>query len=157
MNKIYRLFLFFFLLAPLSLSAHSLDSFLFDASSKSLNAESIDLDQWNYFSERLLQPDQRWSGQSELVTLQEVASKITYGTLAIRVKIDSSLKNAELGVEVPSIFSSYQLFENGRNIGGKGKVGTTRESSIPSVEPAVYYFTPTADTIKLVLYVNNFY
>ena len=157
MSKIFRLFLLFFLFAPLSILAQSSNFFLFDVTNKSLTNETIDLDRWNYFFERTLPPDQRWAGQSELVLLQEVVQKITYGTFALRIKIDSSLRNSVLAVEVPSVFSSYRLFENGRSIGSKGKIGTTKESSIPSVESTVYYFTPGADTIELILHVNNFY
>src|SRR6185369_15338103 len=157
MSKIFRLFLLFFLFAPLSILAQSSNFFLFDVTNKSLTNETIDLDRWNYFSERTLPPDQRWAGQSELVLLQEVVQKITYGTFALRIKIDSSLRNSVLAIEVPSVFSSYRLFENGRNIGSKGKIGNTKESSIPSVESTVYYFTPVADTIELILHVNNFY
>ncbi len=130
---------------------------VFDASEKEIDDQFIDLEKWNFFPNQFLHNRSGGLENSKVVSIHDESRKIGYGTFALALLIKPSLKNSEIAIEVPSLFSSYDLFANGKSIASKGKVGKDRESSVPEIKPSVCFFKATTDTILLVLQASNFY
>jgi len=138
-------------------SAQNSNLAFFDASDRQLNIDFVELERWSFFTDRLLYPPSAEWENSSRVSIHEESRKIGFGTFALVVLITPALKNSEIAIDVPSLFSSYELFANGKSIGSKGKVGKDAQSSSPDIKPAVYSFVATTDTVLLVLHASNFY
>ncbi|GHN01367.1 hypothetical protein WSM22_28560 [Cytophagales bacterium WSM2-2] len=154
MKKIRLCSLILFWCLPSCLLAQSL---ILDASHKNLEDESLDLKQWAYFNSQLLADRRVWPQNDGRLTIESGLKEIDAGTFVLNVVINSIHKNANLAIEVPVIFSSYQLFVNGQQVGSKGKVGLSVQTCVPEPRPDTYRFKSTGDTIQLVLRVANFY
>jgi hypothetical protein len=128
-----------------------------DLTDKSFSKETVELRSWNFFQERLIDHTQSLPLASEPISIMKERRRGTYGTFVSLVKINPELKNKTLAIEVPSVFSSYQLLINGNLVGGKGKVGTELGNSAPFMRPDIYFFTPGVDTLQLILQMTNFY
>lgn len=57
---------------------------------------------------------------------------------------------------IPSVATSYRLWVDGAELGGRGVVGTSKETMSPKNVPNVYYFQPVRDRIELVVQVSSF-
>ncbi len=156
MNRIGLCLLFFSFCAPwLTLAQPSI--LILNAADKPLNSESVDLTTWAYFPNQLISNTNSLRPLGNTVSIESVFKEVSYGTFILYVKINPTLTKSALAVEVPALFSSYQLFANGNRIGAKGKVGASLQACVPETRPAVYFFRSDSDTIQFVLQVANFY
>ncbi|MGF7184000.1 hypothetical protein GGQ84_000075 [Desulfitispora alkaliphila] len=62
-----------------------------------------------------------------------------------------------IGLKIPRIFTSYNLWANGKLIASNGEVGKDSDHSTPQYLPKVKYIHPEADTVELIVQVANFY
>ncbi|MGE4284751.1 MAG: ATP-binding protein [Clostridia bacterium] len=84
---------------------------------------------------------------------EEDLSGTGYATYRLLIHHSS---NQILGIRIPRIFTSYNLWANGELIASAGEVGTDNKQMIPQYLPQVKYFKPETDTIELVIQVANF-
>jgi signal transduction histidine kinase len=61
-----------------------------------------------------------------------------------------------LGIKIPRIFTSYNLWVDGELLASAGKVSTESKQMIPQYLPQVKYFMPKTSTIEIVIQVANF-
>ncbi len=61
-----------------------------------------------------------------------------------------------LGIKIPRIFTSYNLWANGKLISSAGEVGMSIKEMTPQYLPQVKYIKPESDTIELIIQVANF-
>ncbi len=156
-NRIRFAVFFVSLCHPLFTRAQAANFPVIDGSDKDLNRETIELKNWAHFPDRLLPAHGQWPTDFEMISIDQIFGQVKFSTFAVEVTIGPSQKNAELAIEVPAIFSSYELLVNGERIGSKGKVGASPLQSSPEAGPAVYFFKSTKDTVQFILQVANFY
>jgi signal transduction histidine kinase len=80
--------------------------------------------------------------------------RIYYGTYRLKILLPNA--NTYLSIKLPVIGSSYTLYSNGVLISSRGKVGTTKEESIPNNQVGIYDFIHEQDSIELIIHVSNF-
>ncbi|MFT7155329.1 MAG: serine phosphatase RsbU (regulator of sigma subunit) [Parvicella sp.] len=81
-------------------------------------------------------------------------SSFGYATYRMRGLLPS--KHPELGIYIEKIHSSYKVFVNGQLVSEEGKVGSTKESSIPHWLPKVIRLDDVRDSIDIIIQVSNF-
>jgi len=77
-----------------------------------------------------------------------------YATYRAVLRIDSSWQ--VLALSVPAVYTSYKLWLNGQPFSENGKVGTSKNNSVPYWLPVTKSFTHGQDRIELVLQISNF-
>jgi len=77
-----------------------------------------------------------------------------YGTYRLVVKVPPA--EPVLALQMPNIFSAYKLYVNGRELGGSGKVGKSREESAARQQPQIITFASGGERVELLLQVANF-
>jgi hypothetical protein len=113
--------------------------------------------QWSFYENELLSEPLKPSGK--LSYFPEVLSKtgydgVQFGTYSITLLLPSNA--GRLAFEIPQLYSSYNLFVNGKLVAENGKPGTSRESTTPQWMPQISEFEST-DTLQVVLQLANFY
>jgi hypothetical protein len=130
----------------------------------------LDARGWN-FSENKIALNGYWTFfENELINISDSVMRsgsishfpgiwdqpIQYATYQLLVLLPSD--TASLAFEIPQFYCSYELWANNEKIAENGKVGTTRENSIPQWLPqAVTFKKPTTDSLSIVLRISNFY
>lgn len=122
--------------------------------------------EWQFYPLRLLEPAKtRWEEyESMYIKVPDSWHRYTwkgkplspYGYGTYRMVIFSTDEPLLLGLRVPFLTSSYNLYINGVLMVSEGKVGTNRESYIPHMVPRYVTFSNTP-TIELVVQIANFY
>lgn len=80
-----------------------------------------------------------------------------FATYHLKIKLSEEDVNEMLGLYLPNAFTSYKLWVNGKELGGAGLPGTTREATTAAYQPQVVYFTPNSQEVDLVFHVANFH
>ncbi|MFA5522937.1 MAG: sensor histidine kinase [Tissierellales bacterium] len=123
--------------------------------------------QWEFYWEELYTPEDFEEVDTitnrKLITLPRTWNKLIldthqlpgkgYATYRLVVHHNS---NEILGIKMPRIFTSYNLWVNGELIASAGKVGKNMNQAIPQYLPQVRYIRPEAGTIEFVVQVSNF-
>jgi len=113
---------------------------------------------WNFYKNQLLSGSFVHSGK--LTYFPEVLSKtghkgVQFGTYSMVVLLPPN--SGKLSLDIPQLYSSYNLFINGKLIAQNGKPGTSRETTTPQWKPEVIELAFTGDTLHVVLQIANFY
>ena len=113
---------------------------------------------WNFYENELLSGSLKHAG--ELTYFPEVLSKtghegVQFGTYSVTILLPENA--GKLAFDIPQLYSSYNLFVNGKFIAENGKPGTSRETTTPQWKPEVIEFEFTGDTLEVVLQIANFY
>ncbi|MEQ8926234.1 MAG: 7TM-DISM domain-containing protein [Fulvivirga sp.] len=85
------------------------------------------------------------------------ANKSSIGFGTYRLQVVGELTNKEVGIYLPSMYTSHRVFVNGTEVGHIGQVGTDRNTYEPFWQATIAKFTPTSDTIDLMIQVANFH
>ena len=115
--------------------------------------------EWEFFADEL---GVRTSASGDLRSVPE-SWKRSPGSLAAtgfgtyRLRIELGQVPPTLALRLSSVSTAYELRIDGRNLGGIGAVGTSKESSKPASREKVFYLNPTQDSIELELRVSNFH
>ncbi|MBN2161293.1 MAG: SpoIIE family protein phosphatase [Spirochaetes bacterium] len=143
----------------------------------------IDLSKWDFDREGTLKLDGEWEFYWKKLLASEDFAKIhppkKSGFLKLPAAWNGAVVDGEtLGSEgyatfrltvllgkthVPLSFrlidmrTTYALFVNGKKIASNGRVGTSRETSVPQYLPVVAAFAPHADRMEIVLQVSNYH
>jgi signal transduction histidine kinase len=62
-----------------------------------------------------------------------------------------------LGIDMPVFDSSYDLFLNGKYLGGNGVPGKSEDSTTPEYKRNFFRFIPDSDTLDIIINVSNFH
>lgn len=78
-----------------------------------------------------------------------------FATYRLRVLLPESYRNA-LAFDMPVFDSSYDLYVNGKYMGGNGIPGRTETETIPEYRRNFYKFDPVSDSLEIIINVSNF-
>jgi signal transduction histidine kinase len=81
--------------------------------------------------------------------------KFGYATYRLTVLLPQGLKSP-LGIDMPVFDSSYDLYINGKYMGGNGTTGKSPEESKPEYRRNFFRIIPETDTLTLIVIVSNF-
>jgi len=114
---------------------------------------------WRYFENRLTDPKEAFTSKSIFNYFPKVwnetqASGQGFATYAIQVVVPTQLET--LAIEIPQIYSAYQLWVNGTLTAVNGTVGRTLAETKPQWLPQTVSFTKPADTLEIVMQIANF-
>jgi signal transduction histidine kinase len=82
--------------------------------------------------------------------------KFGYATYRLTVLLPHGLKNP-LGIDLPVFDSSYDLYINGKYIGGNGTTGKSADESKPEYRRNFFRIIPDSDTLTIIIIVSNYY
>jgi signal transduction histidine kinase len=128
----------------------------------------ISLDgEWEFYWNKLLFPDDfqemDLTKTKNLIILPRAWNKYSIdgeklsanGYATYRLVINN-LGDRILGIKIPRIFTSYDLWINGELVGSSGKIGTNSKEMIPQYLPQINYLRSQTNTMELVIQVANF-
>ena len=119
------------------------------------NKDAVKLDgQWGFYFEQLLTPGQTSKKAGKFLSFpglwDEGQGFATY-TADVLIGHDINM----LSMDLPDMYSSYQLWVNGVAVARNGEVGTSRTDSKAQWIPKTVVF-PATDTLHIVLQLSNF-
>ena len=170
-SKVFRLLLLSFLLSPIILHASSplVEEGILDLRQQSGELYNISLSgDWQFFWHELLDPENPDAQAGESIIAEVPAywtsyedqipdiSGTGYGTYRLKVLLPQGFRDS-LALNIPVIDCSYEMFLNGARIAGSGKVGRSKESSLPGYLPEIFSFMNKTDTLDIMVHVSNFH
>ncbi len=84
---------------------------------------------------------------------EEVLSGEGYATYRLKVLLKEGM---DLGIRVPDVDTSYELYVNKIKIISSGKIGTSAENSIPEISIYYRYFSNPQNEIDILITITNF-
>jgi hypothetical protein len=78
-----------------------------------------------------------------------------FATYQLSVLVPKGIKSFAL--EIPQIYSSYELWVNGKSVAGNGKVGISEEETLPQWKPQTVLLQNAGTTLNILLQVANFH
>lgn len=79
-----------------------------------------------------------------------------FATYRIKILLPDGF-NKSLAFDMPVFDSSYDLYVDGKYMGGNGTPGRTEAETIPWYEKNFFRFEPGSDSISIIINVSNFY
>ncbi|MDK8181414.1 ATP-binding protein [Paenibacillus sp. UMB4589-SE434] len=119
---------------------------------------------WEYTPNQLLWPESKvsnpvyvqiphqWQANGRSLFQEDV---VNYATYRITLKLPSGYQN--YGIRVSNVKTASRLYVDGKLLGSRGQIGTSREKSIPNNRPYTVYFSPHKEEVELVLQASNFH
>ncbi|MEM7551327.1 MAG: sensor histidine kinase [Bacteroidota bacterium] len=166
-----RFFLVIFLY-PLLTTAHEfpvVENGIINLSHHELDNDFLDLvGNWKFYSNEFIDPSEIKQDLSEWIEVtspdvwkgytwkDKPLSGIGFGTYYLRIELPEDAK--ELGLKIPTIGTAGRVFVNGKEVAHIGKVGKSKEGSVPRFErPLVYLKAPFDQNIlEIIVHVSNF-
>ncbi|MGI6227607.1 MAG: sensor histidine kinase [Peptococcales bacterium] len=123
--------------------------------------------EWEFYWQKLLTPEDFQNAniapQRELITVPMTWNKYVgngekksgngYATYRLLINLPD---DQILGIKIPRIFTSYNLWINGKLIASNGQVDVNKDQMVPQYLPQIKYFKPETNTSELVIQVANF-
>jgi signal transduction histidine kinase len=81
--------------------------------------------------------------------------KTGYATYRLTIILPSEFKNA-LGIDLPVFDSSYDIYLNGKYLGGNGTTGKSEEESIPEYRRNFFRIIPDSEILTIIINVTNY-
>ncbi|MBM6619627.1 sensor domain-containing diguanylate cyclase [Bacillus suaedaesalsae] len=123
--------------------------------------------EWGIYWKELLTPDKIYKNNATFVNFPHhwVGSTINgevipgrgYATYFLEISVSENQLGKPMGIYIPSISNSAKLWINNEIKLDIGKTGTTKDDSIPLVDPTTIYFNPEQTKITIVLQIANFH
>ncbi len=121
--------------------------------------------EWEFYWDTLMTPDDFPSDlDPDYINFQstwaeneipgKVLSNYGYATYRLNILVDTSIN--KLAFFIPDLYTSYKLWVNGELLSKNGKVGTSKENSIPYWLPVTKPYYNENTSIELVLQISNF-
>lgn len=128
------------------------------------SSESVRLDgEWEFYMSQLIAP----GGFTESIPVDYIAFPDTwndvsksinpgdgYATYRLQLMLATSV---EYAIELPHCYSNYILWLNGQKIASNGRVGDSKELSIPEWRPQTVTFQTDRVDNELILQISNFH
>ncbi len=124
--------------------------------------------EWEFYWEKQLRPDDFHSETAEPDLFGKVPSYWTsyhtdkikpgpmgYATYRLTVILPQGFRHP-LGFNMPVFDSSYDLYINGKFLGGNGKPGKTEKDTSPWYEKNFFRFDTESDSLEIIINVANF-
>ena len=165
MNK-FTIILLVLLVLPLGGSAQEVIEGVIDLSKVDLKDNAVALNgEWEFYWKELIKPDsidfyekdyypfpKLWNGG-----VTRNGNELTdQGYATYRIQVLLPPKTPQLALSLKEVYTSYLLYYDGFEISENGKVGKTRESSIPDWMPQIISIARYQNTLTFVLQISNF-
>lgn len=82
--------------------------------------------------------------------------KFGYATYRLTILLPENYNNS-LAIDLPVFDSSYDIYINGKYLGGNGTTGKSAEESKPEYKRNFYRLTPISDSLTIIVNVSNFH
>ncbi len=117
---------------------------------------------WRFYDNELLRSVPQESRDALLVDFPKIFNDIRekqtgQGIATYSLSIILPNHSDSLAMEIPQIYSSYELWVDETLIASNGKVGVSEQESVPQWMPQTVSFLPTSDTINIRLLISNFH
>jgi signal transduction histidine kinase len=137
---------------------------LADLSQLNLQGTFVALDgQWAYYHQRLISPSdttkpdgfiaypKRWN---ELTWQGKTLSSQGYASYAATIVLPKN--RIPLSLFLPDVYTSFQLYVNGKLFAANGKVATSKAESVPHWQNLIVPLPTNVDTLELLIQIANF-
>jgi len=126
--------------------------------------------EWEFYWRKLLKPDDFHNDNSIKPDLfgtvpsywtsyQSDSKKITsmgFATYRLIILLPPGYRNS-LGFNLPVFDSSYEIYVDGKLMGGNGTPGKTEAETVPGYERVFFRFIPASDSVQVIINVSNFH
>ena len=126
--------------------------------------------EWEFYWKKLLKPDDFRSGNNikpdlfgtvpSYWTSYSVKSVKTtsmgFATYRLIMLLPPGYRNS-LGFNMPVFDSSYEIYVDGKFMGGNGTPGKTEAGTAPGYERVFFRFDPASDSVQIIINVSNFH
>ena len=109
---------------------------------------------WLYLPHQFLDPHSPYTPNETYVVPSLLPTETGYGTYILQIKLNPNTKN--LGLQIPDIYSSYNLYINGDLVEQKGIPAKNKAAEVPFRLIKVIPL-PSNDLIRLVLHTSNYH
>ncbi|MGD0756350.1 MAG: sensor histidine kinase [Bacteroidales bacterium] len=124
--------------------------------------------EWEFYWKKMLRPNDFGAGNykpdyygkvpsywtdypSELVKIE----KFGYATYRLTVLFPKGF-NKPLGIDLPVFDSSYDIYVNGKYLGGNGTTGKSSGETKPEYRRNLFMINPESDSLKIIINVSNY-
>ncbi|WP_424963092.1 response regulator [Ekhidna sp.] len=164
--KRFGIALIILLWMPFNSNSQEVIEGVIDLSKTDLKNNAVPLNgEWEFYWKKLLKPDsikyyepdyysfpKLWNGG----TTRNGQELTNTGYATYRVRVILPPKTPELAISLGEAYNSYLLYYDGFEFGKNGKVGKSKEESIPDWMPKVLSLARYQNTLEFVLQVSNF-
>ncbi|SNS96173.1 Signal transduction histidine kinase [Ekhidna lutea] len=166
MKRLVFVLLFSTTLLPRVCTSQEVIDGVIDLSKVDLNNNAVAISgDWEFYWNKLINPDSINLQQKDFYRFPKLwndgvtrngieLSAQGYGTYRIRIILPP--KTPQLAISLGESYNSYRLFYDGFEIGKNGKVGKSKETSIPDWMPQVIPIARYQNTLDLILQVSNY-
>ncbi len=125
--------------------------------------------EWEFYWHKMLRPNDFKTGAIKPDYFGKVPSywtdypkgsikteKYGYATYRLTVLLPKGFKNS-LAIDLPVFDSSYDIYINGKYLGGNGTTGKSAAESIPEYRRNFYRINPISDSLSIIINVSNYY
>jgi len=137
-----------------------------DLRNRDISAKSIQLiGEWNFYWQQLLEPGELpavTNGYAQFPQLwkeqqQNGKSLPSKGYASYTLTVLLPKQRPSLALEIPSVYSSYKMFVNGKLFAQNGKPATIAENAVPFWSTEVIAVSNVADSLTIIMQVANFW
>jgi signal transduction histidine kinase len=125
--------------------------------------------EWEFYWGKMLRPNDFKSGKYKPDFYAKVPSywtsylkeyvhteKYGFATYRLRVLLPAGYRNP-LGIDLPVFDSSYDIYLDGKYLGGNGVPGQSAEETKPEYKRNFFRVVPVSDTLKIIINVSNYH
>jgi signal transduction histidine kinase/CheY-like chemotaxis protein len=121
--------------------------------------------EWNFYWKQLLEPGKLPAVNNTYAAFPQLWKEKQldgerlpsngYASYSLTVLLPK--QRPPLALEIPSVYSSYKMFVNGKLFAQNGKPATTADNAVPFWSTDVTALTNTGDTLTIIMQVANFW
>ncbi len=115
---------------------------------------------WQYYGYKLLKPSDVFVHGVE-VSIPHLWNSATpatgFATYRTLVELPDTMRGKKMGLYMPDVYSSYQLWIDGHSYGGNGVVAIDKAKASPMWLPTLITFTAQSKTVEIIIQVSNFH
>jgi len=124
--------------------------------------------EWEFYWKKMIRPNDFQTGHFKPDYFGKVPSywtdypgeavktgKYGYATYRLTILLPAGYKKP-MGIDLPVFDSSYDLYLNGKYLGGNGVPGSSAAETKPEYRRNFFRFVPTNDTISIIINVSNY-
>jgi signal transduction histidine kinase len=125
--------------------------------------------EWEFYWKKMLRPNDFGAGNYKADYYGRVPSywtdypresvkteKFGYATYRLTVLFPKGF-NKPLGIDLPVFDSSYDIYVNGKYLGGNGTTGKSSDETKPEYRRNLFIINPEPDSLKIIINVSNYY
>jgi hypothetical protein len=115
---------------------------------------------WKFFPFKLLKPGDPFQSGLDVILphlWHWQPQSLGFATYRNVINLPNDLRDRHLAIYMPDVYSSYQIWIDGKKHGGNGSVGSDEKTTKPMWLPKVYSFIPKHNTVEIIIQISNFH